>query len=98
MKSLGKHPLLSMQNIRDAFGRRAIFSCPICVASAGLQHQRTTLCTYNSNEQEEERDQNARKANKKPEPPPEAKPDVPETTANAEEPERSDSDESDDSI
>ncbi|XP_073266914.1 transcription initiation factor TFIID subunit 7 isoform X2 [Populus alba] len=51
-----------------------------------------------ANEQEEEGDQNAHKANKKPEPAPEAKPDVPETTANAEEPERSDSDDSDDSI
>ncbi|KAJ6945024.1 transcription initiation factor TFIID subunit 7-like isoform X1 [Populus alba x Populus x berolinensis] len=48
--------------------------------------------------QEEEGDQNAHKANKKPEPAPEAKPDVPETTANAEEPERSDSDDSDDSV
>ncbi|KAJ6934766.1 transcription initiation factor TFIID subunit 7 [Populus alba x Populus x berolinensis] len=51
-----------------------------------------------ANEQEEDGEQNARKANKKPEPAPEAKPDVPETTANAEEPERSDSDESDDSM
>ncbi|KAJ6704666.1 TRANSCRIPTION INITIATION FACTOR TFIID 55 KD SUBUNIT-RELATED [Salix purpurea] len=51
-----------------------------------------------ANEQEEDGEQNARKANKKPEPAPEAKPDVPETTANAEEPERSDSDESEDSM
>ncbi|KAJ6714148.1 TRANSCRIPTION INITIATION FACTOR TFIID 55 KD SUBUNIT-RELATED [Salix viminalis] len=50
-----------------------------------------------ANEQEEGV-QNAHKANKKPEPAPEAKPNVPETTANAEEPERSDSDDSDDSI
>ncbi|KAJ6427954.1 hypothetical protein OIU84_023374 [Salix udensis] len=50
-----------------------------------------------ANEQEEGV-QNAHKANKKPEPAPEAKPDVPETTANAGEPERSDSDDSDDSI
>ncbi|KAJ6430745.1 hypothetical protein OIU84_018289 [Salix udensis] len=51
-----------------------------------------------ANEQEEDGEQNVRKANKKPEPAPEAKPDVPETTANAEEPERSDSDESEDSM
>ncbi|KAJ6346595.1 hypothetical protein OIU76_003300 [Salix suchowensis] len=51
-----------------------------------------------ANEQEEDGEQNARKANKKPEPAPEAKPDVQETTANAEEPERSDSDESEDSM
>ncbi|XP_011025157.1 PREDICTED: transcription initiation factor TFIID subunit 7 [Populus euphratica] len=51
-----------------------------------------------ANEQEEDGEQNARKANEKPEPAPEAKPDVPETTTNAEEPERSDSDESDDSM
>ncbi|KAJ6702772.1 hypothetical protein OIU85_028802 [Salix viminalis] len=51
-----------------------------------------------ANEQEEDGEQNAHKANKKPEPAPEAKPDVPETTAHAEEPERSDSDESEDSM
>ena len=57
----------------------------------------TEILHAEANEQEEGV-QNAHKANKKPEPAPEAKPDVPETTANAEEPERSDSDDSDDSI
>ncbi|KAJ9174296.1 hypothetical protein P3X46_017334 [Hevea brasiliensis] len=50
------------------------------------------------NEQEEDVEQNARKASKKTSPAPAAKPDVQEAVANAEEPERSDSDESDDSI
>ncbi|XP_050208316.1 transcription initiation factor TFIID subunit 7 [Mercurialis annua] len=51
------------------------------------------------NEQEEDGDQNPRNASKKPIPTPAAKPDVQEAAvANAEEPERSDSDESDDSI
>ena len=58
----------------------------------------TEFLQAEANEQEEDGEQNARKANKKPEPVPEAKPDVPETTANAEEPERSDSDESEDSM
>ncbi|KDP42107.1 hypothetical protein JCGZ_01895 [Jatropha curcas] len=51
-----------------------------------------------ANEQEEDGDQNARNASKKPLPVPAAKPDVQETAANAEEPERSDSDDSDDSM
>ncbi|KAJ6430746.1 hypothetical protein OIU84_018289 [Salix udensis] len=58
----------------------------------------TEFLQAEANEQEEDGEQNVRKANKKPEPAPEAKPDVPETTANAEEPERSDSDESEDSM
>uniref|UniRef100_A0A6N2K7A3 TAFII55 protein conserved region domain-containing protein n=1 Tax=Salix viminalis TaxID=40686 RepID=A0A6N2K7A3_SALVM len=58
----------------------------------------TEFLQAEANEQEEDGEQNARKANKKPEPAPEAKPDVPETTAHAEEPERSDSDESEDSM
>ncbi|KAF9686502.1 hypothetical protein SADUNF_Sadunf03G0165300 [Salix dunnii] len=58
----------------------------------------TEFLQAEANEQEEDGEQNARKANKKPEPAPEAKPDVPETTANAEEPERSDSDDSEDSM
>uniref|UniRef100_A0A5B7B4P1 Putative transcription initiation factor TFIID subunit 7 n=2 Tax=Davidia involucrata TaxID=16924 RepID=A0A5B7B4P1_DAVIN len=49
-------------------------------------------------EQEEDGDENARNASKKAAPTPAAKPDVPETGANAGEPDRSDSDESDDSI
>ncbi|XP_015582146.1 transcription initiation factor TFIID subunit 7 [Ricinus communis] len=51
-----------------------------------------------ANEQEEDGDQNARNASKKTTPAPAAKPDVQEAAANAEEPERSDSDESDDSM
>ncbi|KAJ4822919.1 transcription initiation factor TFIID subunit 7 [Turnera subulata] len=51
-----------------------------------------------ANEQDEGGDQNARKPNKKVAPTPEAKPDVPEVVANTEEPERSDSEESDDSM
>ncbi|KAF2299325.1 hypothetical protein GH714_031552 [Hevea brasiliensis] len=50
------------------------------------------------NEQEEDVEQNARNVSKKTSPAPAAKPDVQEAVANAEEPERSDSDESDDSI
>ncbi|XP_065881480.1 transcription initiation factor TFIID subunit 7 [Euphorbia lathyris] len=50
------------------------------------------------NEQEEDGDQNARNASKKALPAPAAKPNTQEAVANAEEPERSDSDESDDSI
>ncbi|WCJ33261.1 Transcription initiation factor TFIID subunit 7 [Euphorbia peplus] len=50
------------------------------------------------NEQEDDGDQNARNAGKKPLPAPAAKPNIQEVAANAEEPERSDSDESDDSI
>ncbi|OWM73397.1 transcription initiation factor TFIID subunit 7 [Punica granatum] len=48
-------------------------------------------------EHEEDGHDNSRKAGKKPSPKPAAKPDVPETEANAAEPERSDSDDSDDS-
>ncbi|EEF31114.1 transcription factor, putative [Ricinus communis] len=54
--------------------------------------------SYSANEQEEDGDQNARNASKKTTPAPAAKPDVQEAAANAEEPERSDSDESDDSM
>ncbi|KAA8549658.1 hypothetical protein F0562_001324 [Nyssa sinensis] len=49
-------------------------------------------------EQEEDGDEDARNASKKAAPTPAAKPDVPETGTNAGEAERSDSDESDDSI
>ncbi|PON83606.1 TAFII55 protein, conserved region [Trema orientale] len=49
-------------------------------------------------EQEKSGDANARNANKQPAPAPVAQPDVPEAGANAGEPDRSDSDESDDSV
>lgn len=49
-------------------------------------------------EQEEEGDENARGATKKAAPQPVAKDDIPETVTNAGEPDRSDSDESDDSV
>ena len=50
------------------------------------------------NEQEEDVDQSARNASKNTTTAPATKPDVQEAVANAEEPERSDSDESDDSM
>uniref|UniRef100_A0A2P2JZA5 Uncharacterized protein MANES_01G036600 n=1 Tax=Rhizophora mucronata TaxID=61149 RepID=A0A2P2JZA5_RHIMU len=49
-------------------------------------------------EQGEDCDQNARNAKKKAEPAPAVKPNVPEVVVNTEEPEQSDSDESDDSV
>ncbi|KAJ7955419.1 Transcription initiation factor TFIID subunit 7 [Quillaja saponaria] len=49
-------------------------------------------------EQEDEGHGNARSVSNKPVPTPSAKPDVPEAVRNAEEPDRSDSDESDDSV
>ena len=48
--------------------------------------------------EQDERDENARGAGKKPAPTPAPKRDVPETLTNAGEPDRSDSDESDDSV
>ncbi|OAY59502.1 transcription initiation factor TFIID subunit 7 [Manihot esculenta] len=51
-----------------------------------------------ANEQEEDGEQNIRNVSKKTSPAPAAKPDVQEPVANAGEPERSDSDESDDSL
>ncbi|KAG5222144.1 transcription initiation factor TFIID [Salix suchowensis] len=68
------------------------------VDNADILHKSLTEVLHAEANEQEEGVQNAHKANKKPEPAPEAKPDVPETTANAGEPERSDSDDSDDSI
>lgn len=48
--------------------------------------------------EQDEREENARGAGKKPAPTPAPKHDVPETLTNAGEPDRSDSDESDDSV
>ncbi|KAJ8760092.1 hypothetical protein K2173_010948 [Erythroxylum novogranatense] len=57
-----------------------------------------TGVTVDNADVEEDGDQNARNASKKTEPSPAAKPDAPEVVANNEEPERSDTDESDDSM
>nr|TKS05032.1 TATA-binding protein-associated factor TAFII55 [Populus alba] len=111
-RSLGKCPLVACRLLRMVLAAGQLSIIPICVAFYGTAMPSTRpMCSFNhsikslteflqaeANEQEEDGEQNARKANKKPEPAPETKPDVPETTANAEEPERSDSDESDDSM